>query len=372
MIVAGLGLVLGCPIQARFGDDVSADGSSGGTSTTSEGSEGSMTAGGSQTSDEGGSNSGGPEEASTGGPTGNCSAPLRVATFNIREVGAVGTGQYEALVAVLTRIDADVVCVQEVAFGEAGRLETAASEAGYEEVVLAEPSPAIGGEISNACLSRMPMTLVESFTGSDISSDASANDVGRDILGVEVAPAPDCRFRLFTVHLKAGQDDPDRFRRQVEAVRLGQVLELSRRQAPDALEVALGDFNESLDDGALGTVFSSIPFELPGSYELGNDIELPLTYDPFEPLRRRGLTRVDARQEDSADESTFRGGAQLDHVWVRGARAREAEVYNGCRDNGVDDAPEGGWLPKAGEPLSCQLSEAASDHYPVVVDLIAR
>src|SRR5690606_22950716 len=99
---------------------------------------------------------------------------LRLATFNLYEVGTVGSDAYDSAVAILLRIDADVVCLQEVSYWEGPALTALAADAGYTDVVQAERAPSIGGALTNACLGRQPLELVGSYTGADLSPDSSA------------------------------------------------------------------------------------------------------------------------------------------------------------------------------------------------------
>jgi endonuclease/exonuclease/phosphatase family metal-dependent hydrolase len=295
-------------------------------------------------------------------------ASMRLASFNIQEVGDTGSPQFSALLQVLRRIDADVVCMEEIEAFEDAELAALASDLGYSAVLQADPAPAIGGDIDNACISRIPAIRTGSYTATDLSTDPSANDVGRDILAIRAEPAPGCDVDIFVVHLKAGLADIDRFRRQIEAIRLDQAVE--RRVSSEAPLVVCGDFNETPDAPQIGSVYSEPPGELPGSYQLGSDIALPLSYDPFALLVQRGLSRLDPTHEDSPDETTFSGaGVRLDYVWYAGLTATASEIYNACQDNGVDDEPPGNWLPKASDPLECSTSAEASDHFPIVVDL---
>lgn len=298
--------------------------------------------------------------------------PLRVATFNIQNVGFSGTDQFEGLTFTMARIGADVFCVQEVLFTEWSLLEQAAEAAGYDFVVQANGSPAIGGDISNACVARVPIGLFGSFSGEDISSDGNANDVGRDLLAIRAQVAPGCFAGVITVHLKSGGEYIDLFRRQVEVERLVQVVEAYSAERPDDPIVIAGDFNEQLDDGALGTTLSDVPSSLPDSYRLGNDIQLPLTYDPFARLGGLGFNLVDATWEDSERTETWNFVTRLDYIMYGQAEFVGAEVYNACEDNGVDDAPQGNWLPKEGDALPCGASEVTSDHLPVFADFILR
>ncbi len=305
-------------------------------------------------------------------PTECQETPLRVATFNAQEVGFSGTDQFEGLTFTMARIGADVFCVQEVLFTEWSLLEQAAEAAGYDFVVQANGSPAIGGDISNACVARVPIGLFGSFSGEDISTDNNANDVGRDLLAIRAQVAPGCFAGVITVHLKSGGDYIDLFRRQVEVERLVQVIEAYSAERPDDPIIVAGDFNEQLDDDALGTTLSDVPSGLPDSYRLGNDIQLPLTYHPFARLGDLGFNLVDATWEDSDRTETWNFVTRLDYIMYGQAEFVGAEVYNACEDNGVDDAPQGNWLPKEGDALPCGASEVTSDHLPVFADFILR
>lgn len=323
-----------------------------------------------------GTSSGGVGESTTFEPTtgveGECEdTPLRVATFNIEAVSPPGSDPFVGLAASISRMGADVVCMQEVNEGEEAWVTALAEAAGYNAVVLADPSPAIGGDIYNACMARVPMEKIASYGGSALSSDPTANDVGRDILAVRVEPQPGCHAALFTVHLKSGGDYEDLFRRQVEAERLARGVRLYHENRPTEAVIALGDFNEQLDDDALGDSLPEVPPTLPSSYSLGSDIEVPLRYHPFDVLTTQGFKIAEAFQEDSTDDGTFVGGnfsSRLDYVLYGQALLVGAEVYNACADNGMDDAPAGGWLPKEGEPLACYSTQIASDHLAVFAD----
>jgi endonuclease/exonuclease/phosphatase family metal-dependent hydrolase len=197
-----------------------------------------------------------------------------------------------------------------------------------------------------------------------------ANDVGRDILAVRAEPAPGCFVGLFAVHIKSGFEDIDLFRRQVEVERIVQAVAAYRQTRPADGLVILGDFNEQVDDPDLGTVIGSEPAGLPSSYQTGGDIQFPLVYQPFMRLAEVGFMRVEATWEDLDLTVTWNEAERLDYVMFGQAVLEGSEVYNSCEDNGVDDDPPGNYLEKAGEPLPCFISGQASDHLPVVADLV--
>ena len=101
-----------------------------------------------------------------------------------------------------------------------------------------------------------------------------------------------------------------------------------RQQFPDNAVIALGDFNETPNPDAES--FSSLPSGLPEFYVLGDDIELPLYYDPAQPLLDAGLSRVEARWEDSTEDDTFIPfPRRLDYVWTSDEEIIAAEGLRG-------------------------------------------
>ncbi len=294
---------------------------------------------------------------------------VRVATWNVLQLGAVGSPEHDQMIAVVRRIDADVLCLQEVGDDEDAALTGLADVAGYETVVVAPAQGATTGMIRNACLSRLPLAGSAVIDAEDISPDPSANDLTRPFVRLRLeVPAADRYLSIFAAHLKSGETSVDRFRRMVEAVRLGQAVEQEQAMFPNNAVVAFGDFNEVPD--APDDAFASVPGGLPLSYALGTDIALPLSYEPFAPMDDAGLARVHARVEDQPWTATYLPGlVRLDYIYQAGGEVVVAEAYEACEDDGVDDSPFGDVLPKAGEPLACGASADASDHRPVVAVL---
>lgn len=294
---------------------------------------------------------------------------LRIATWNVLRVGPVGSDQYEALAAIVRRLDADVLCIQEVGEGEESQLQALAQVGGYDYGLLTPPSGPSGSGIANACMSRIPTSDTAYLWSDWISSDSSARDLTRPFVRLRLDHQASGRtVSILSGHLKAGGDDVDRFRRMVESIRLGQATQDELALDGDAAVVVLGDLNERPNPRV--TTFTALPEGLPGFYNLGSDIELPITYDPDAPLIDAGLARVEAVWEDGTEETTFIPfESRLDYVYVLGGDAIASEVYEACRDDGVDDEPTGDVLAKVGRPLPCGTSELASDHRPVVVDI---
>jgi hypothetical protein len=175
---------------------------------------------------------------------------------------------------------------------------------------------------------------------------------------------------IFVVHLKAGTGSENDFRRAVEIMRLAQVVSAFQASHPGAPAIIAGDFNEDLMDGPFGWTISSIPAGLPSTYSLGNDIVLPLVYDPFATFTSLGFAIADATREDTTNDYVTRptSGRRLDYLLYSAIQNQGDEVYDSGLDNGFDDPPVGNWLAKWGVPLAPSVSLQASDHNPVFAD----
>lgn len=288
---------------------------------------------------------------------------VRVVSWNVETLGAVGSTEYEAAQQILARLDADVVALQEVQWDlDEHVLAPFAADAGYPHVVSGWPVRF--GDDTQVILSRHPVIWSALVDADDLQP--GANDMTRatpvaalDIDGIELV--------VSTGHLKSGSRDSDEFRRTVDAVRAVQAL----GDVDPAFDRVLfcGDLNDDLNDGGNGpATFTSVPSGTPWSYDLGDDLwaqlEGPgLANDTFAPFRDAGLHAVDARQLDGDDATRPASGRRLDYVWVTEPLldGLEAEVYD-TWDEGL------GGLPKAG-PVPTHSTLTAADHLPVVVDL---
>ncbi len=240
-----------------------------------------------------------------------------------------------ALRAVIRRMDADVIALQEVggpAFLAELRRDLASEGVSYPhgEAMLAADT-----ERGLAVLSRVPLGAVRAhrdLAGRRRGADA-AEPVRRGLLQVEV-PRPDGPITLFVVHLKSrlgvDKDDPqaeDQRVAEAQAVR-NRVLELFPDPA-SARFVVLGDFND-----------------LPGSRAL-------------RAVEARGKTRI-ARWIDAEDER----GHRWTHTYAaRGLYSRFDHVLvSPGLVGGVGRAWIADW-PEVGQ---------ASDHRPVLIELHPR
>jgi endonuclease/exonuclease/phosphatase family metal-dependent hydrolase len=297
-------------------------------------------------------------------------ASVRIATFNVQTLGSVGSADYLAVLAFVRRVSPDVICFEEIESWETRRLGALARDAGYARWFQGHVTGAMAGGLTNACLSRYPFAEARSLSSDDISSDGSANETGRDFVAVRVEVVPGSRWiAVFDVHLKSGFADSDYLRRQVETIRLAQAIDQHKRAHPLDAVVVMGDFNEEIDEQILGSRISSPPSGLPSSYRLGSDLAYPFTYDPFAALAAAGIAFTDPTHEDSTSHATrIPSGRRIDYIGYLGLQLVGDEVFNACRDNGMDDPPAGDWLEKPGPQVPCASKEMASDHRLVFAD----
>lgn len=259
-------------------------------------------------------------------------AVVRVVTWNVHDLfdevdqpgppGAldevVAPAEVEAklarVAAVLARIEADAVLLQEVE--AAGLLARLATRCGYPEAHLLEGNDPRGIDV--ALLSRLP---VRAYQG-------HAEELGpdgrliwpRDAVEV-VLEAGGRRVVLVATHLSSRLSDPTGARRSRQATRLRAIADAAVARWGPAAALAGGDLND--EAGAA----------------------------PLAPLLGDGAW-VDAAAATGAEAWTWSDGASravLDHLAVRGSDA-------------------GALL--AAEVVSGADVAAASDHRPVVVDLL--
>ncbi len=300
-----------------------------------------------------------------GDPRAAAGTVVRVVTWNIETLGMQGSREYDAAQQVLARLDADVVLLQEVDWEvDANVVDDFARDAGYDHVH--DGWPVSFGMDTQLILSRHPMTWRVLLDGDDLSP--GARDVtraypvaGLDVHGVELVVA--------SGHLKSGGENDDAFRRVVDARRAVQALQ-PFDLATDRVLFA-GDLNDDLGDGPdAPAVWRYAPSGMPSSYQLGADLQqlmdtVGLANDAFEPFLEAGLQVLDARQLSGTDATRPVSWRRLDYVIVSPLLAEGArtEVYE-TADEGLS-----GGLPKTG-PVPTWTTADASDHLPVVVDLV--
>lgn len=311
-----------------------------------------------------------------------CLAPLgaveiRVATFNVGAkldlnstnlfdygIGDPGIADHETVKAVLDRIDADVVGLQEIhsddLSGSPDDLDNMAAALGYPYIYPASKSNAFDTTLSVVILSRFPFSSTQS-----IGSPPGAKEITRLHPAVRVnVPGTVNDPLIISAHLKAGTTAQDKFRRAIEMKRLvGHLSTLGMTN--DDNFVILGDFNPSSSN----TTYSTLPANLPTTFNLGSDITLPVTYstNPLAYFTIPSAVKLDPRQLNGSKVTRPSSGTTLDLFLVSpaiGGRPLFSEIYNSSLD--VSNSTG---LPKVGSPLADNTSELASDHLAVFVDI---
>lgn len=295
--------------------------------------------------------------------------PIRVAAWNVESVSQPGGAEYDATVAVLGRIDADVVLINEVnGSADADAFAVLAVDTGYGHVVLGPGGPF--GSLANAVMSRLPLTSSTVHTSADLSADAGADDITRHLIEAVVDVPGGVPLTVIALHAKSGTANSDEFRRVVEMTRAAQAL---AGQAAHGAYLVGGDINEELDSVPRSPLFfEALPTGLPTSFSLGADLAAQMASgglynDPFAPLTAvdgPAMSVLPALQPDGDDGTRPASGRRLDYLFASSVLAGTAqtEVYD-CADEGL------GGLPKAGAPLPAATCAAAADHLPVLADV---
>ena len=303
---------------------------------------------------------------------------LRVATYNIGAhlvippnggaiyfdygLGDPGTPDYDNVLAVLDRIDADVVALQEIhaadVAGNNDDVDMLAAALGYPYIFVAPSTNTFDTSLRVIFLSRHPFISTVA-----VGSPAGAKEITRLFPAVRVdVPGTSRDPLILSAHLKSGTTSEDRFRRAVEMRRLTDYLGTQGLTSDDNY-IVMGDFNLS----STNKTFTALPSGLPSTFDLGADILLPITYstNPLSYFSSPSVTRLDPRQLNNS-ASTFQSGSVIDLFLVSPAiagRSFGTEIYNSA----LDTSNIAG-LAKSGSPLAAGTSAAASDHYALFAD----
>ncbi len=296
---------------------------------------------------------------------------VRVATFNVEHglgepgLESPGSGQYEAVKAVLRRIDPDIIGFQEMMVSHFDHWYELADELDYPYVAIGA-----AGEFDSmrqGYFSRYPIVSTH-----NVQSPSGAKELVRaPFRAVVEVPGAATPLVLWNMHHKAMGDNASRFRRAVEAIRIVQDIDAYRAANPlhDAF-LFMGDLNEWATSGQ-PEQFNALPSGLPGSYQLGADIAFPVPYSLFPDDRYRdaggGMTLLEAYRTGTTDNRCF-SSSRLSHIFLSDALfsgsmgAPGGEIYF----SGTDDSSG---LPKSGDPLPSGTSWTASDHLPIYTDI---
>ena len=310
---------------------------------------------------------------------------IRVATFNIGAhlqfpvggaayfdygIGHPGQPDYDAVRAVLGRMNADVVALQEIHTTDftTGNLTALATGLGYPYVFHAPATQTFDPSLHVAIFSRFPFLLQQLIT-----SPTGSKDMTRLMPVVKIdVPGTARDLVVFGAHLKVGTSASDVFQRTVEMNRLTHNLNSGRLTSSDNF-IILGDFN--FNPTANDRTFTTIPTSgLPSAFSLGPDLPLPIDYfsDPRAYFNIPAVNRIIPRQLDQSiitrpSATIAGGGTSIDLFIVSpiiGSRPLNSEIYNSA----LDLSNESG-LAKAGQPLAANTSMDASDHLALFGDV---
>ncbi|NOX57309.1 MAG: endonuclease/exonuclease/phosphatase family protein [Planctomycetes bacterium] len=292
---------------------------------------------------------------------------VRVGTLNIQTFNGDPT-QQAAAVAVLQRVGADVVCVQEIDNSPANAFDDLATAAGYPFRILASGSNTFDGNKHTGIMSVFPFaTAPQTLDAIDLSGDPTAMDLTRNFALAElVVPGAAENLVIIGNHWKSGTANVDEFRRSVEAFRTMQAtLPYDSTTIPYILA---GDLNDDINDSPDSpSEFFVIPSGAPIAYNLGNDIFFPISNGVFLPIQAstgsQRLNVIQAFQKDGSDATRPASGRRIDYLFRSNAMTLVGtEVYD-SNDEGLP-----GGLVKFGAPLAAGTSATASDHLLVFAD----
>ncbi len=195
---------------------------------------------------------------------------LTVVTFNVQNAFDVFDNPYtqdegtaiksrramSRIAASIARTDADVVALQEVEneFVLAQMIADFLPNAGYRYVAVAQSNDGRG--ITNGVISRLPIDRIASYRHRILrhpdDPEPKFRRLSRDIMHVTFLLDDGRKLELLNVHLKSNRtvdnSDPNAARqRTAEAIETRAVAESILADQPDALVLAVGDFNSDFE-----------------------------------------------------------------------------------------------------------------------------
>lgn len=321
---------------------------------------------------------------------------VRIASFNV--YFGVDTGSdrvnnspdddYAAVLAIMQRVQSDIVCFQELTLSDREAWVEMAATLGYPYYAFASTNGGtFAGNVRLGIWSKYPILSADEVKETVV--DSSAREMTRwPLHAVIQVPGALNPFHVFSVHNKSGtKDKTSRLRRALEIRRtVNYIANLVSQYPLDTEYAIMGDFNDTIE-GSVG-VGQTIEFPksyyddrlsaggLPSTYKAGYDIPwytnanwlLPYRYYPTDRLGEVGMAAVSAEHTGSTNTWTHDATNRLDYilfseeVLFNPYGAPVAEVYDSLGDgNGVG-------LPKYGAPLPPNTSGYASDHRMVFSD----
>ena len=273
-------------------------------------------------------------------------APLRLATFNVKEgLSTPFPSGVDQTATVLSRLGADVVALQELV-SDSGNLQNLGSQLGLPHSVYQSSSWMQVGLLSKHPISQTNWIFRGEMARPILLARIDVPNVARDPW-------------VAVVHLKCCNTNPyNQYTRAEELYYLRKEIDL--RTGTNDPVMIMGDFNlvapsdVTYETGPEGVS----PFPAPASAD-----------GYFVP---QGIFKLDARHAGAGGEHwTWRGkdelpNGALDHIMVNAvvrARGTAVEIYNAEKD-----AMGIAGLPKQGAPLAGSFAYI-SDHLPVFADI---
>jgi endonuclease/exonuclease/phosphatase family metal-dependent hydrolase len=266
-------------------------------------------------------------------------------------------GRLEAIADAIRRLDADVLCIEEIEGLDCLKWfrDTYLKGMGYDHAISEEVGYYRG--VEQACLSRFPIVSHATYVQEDLS-DMDAKRVGsgwagrkadqgakfqRSPLRVDV-DVDGYRLTLFSVHFKAGGKEYS-YHRESEALQVMQFIGEILEKDPAANVAVLGDFNAGPTDKT-PKVFAEAGMR--GGYDFrgtkkGNTKDLYTTHDSGRAIDFIYMSKGLA--DDAVDSSFF----VLSTV-------HPASDYDWRKDPDKTKIPAG----------------YASDHYPIAIDVMPK
>ena len=206
---------------------------------------------------------------------------LRIATYNVenylvmdRRVGKRWMPDYpkpenekQQLRQMIREISPDVLVMQEIggkAFLEELRADLALEGSCYEYAICLD---AADSERHVAVLSKLPPLQVVEHTDLDFKYFEEREVVKRGMLELSFEPSPDCRFKLFALHLKSrftvdDRDPQSELRRTREAEACRDRLIERTHDLEETCYLVAGDFNDHPDSAPLRRFYKRGDLEL--------------------------------------------------------------------------------------------------------------
>lgn len=325
------------------------------------------------------------------------SAPgaLRVMSLNVKfGVGTPGSDEFNAVRELVERLNPDVLVMQEVAGANVfSDWFSLIQQCGYENdaahVALGGDAwtgqPFSSGDLAGnldqklVTVSRHPIRQRV-----QIGRGSGRSEITRYPLltVVDVPSLPDAQDPVVVnVHLKAGGEDADNFRRALEARRNSEAL---ANFSGSSNVIIAGDFNATYWLPQPASYQTNVPAvtqpgigkfadgsTLPQAFSAGADLlagfTLPYATFPHSGFTPLGLSALNLEQLDG-NERTFAFAAyKLDYFFVSPAIAARGpvatEIYNSRLEHLHDGLPKRVTLPAP------TLSTTATDHFGIVADL---